>query len=105
MKMLQLAAAFCGVIPMLAIAGTSTFQCISQDDEIRVVTITGSTMTVVNPNTPAIIFSKKSDTETRGDIVKYSNDAWEFFDKAGMGSLTNKTFGDEYGCMQTGSTE
>jgi len=61
-------------------------------------------MTVVNPKTPNIVFSKDSDTETRGNITRYENDAWTFYDKQGLASLTNKVFGDKYGCMQIGQS-
>lgn len=81
----------------------SSYQCMNDTDKsIRNIAISGDLMTVVNPETPRIVFTKKSDKEARGTITRWSNDAWDFYDKEGIGSLTNKVFGDKYGCIQTG---
>lgn len=93
----------CGMV-LLCISvtayGGGTYQCFDEAKNIRNVTVSESVMTVVNPKTPRIIFSKDSDRETRGNITRYENDAWTFFEKEGMASLTNKVFGDKYSCIQ-----
>ena len=91
------------VVPLVAHAG-GKYQCFDEAKNVRIVTVSGSVMTVVNPKTPNIVFSKDSDTETRGNITRYENDAWTFYDKQGLASLTNKVFGDKYGCMQIGQS-
>jgi hypothetical protein len=91
------------VVPICASAD-GAYQCLDKDKNIRVVTTSGSVMTVVNPKTPNIVFSKESNFEQRGNIKRYENDSWLFYDKEGIGSLSNKVFGDEYGCMQTGQS-
>ncbi len=87
-------------VNVIAYAG-GTYQCVDETKNVRNVAVSGSVMTVVNPKTPRIVFSKDSDKETRGNITRYENDAWSFYEKEGMGSLTNKVFGDNYGCIQT----
>lgn len=87
----------------IACAG-GTYQCIDDAKNVRNVAISGSVMTVVNPKTPHIVFSKDSDREIRSNITRYENDAWSFYEKEGMGSLTNKVFGDKYGCIQIGQS-
>lgn len=82
--------------------GSGTYQCFDDAKNIRNVAIAGSVMTVVNPKTPRVVFSKDSDRETRENITRYENDAWSFYEQEGMASLTNKVFGDKYGCIQTG---
>ncbi len=84
--------------------GGGTYQCFDEEKNVRNVAVSGSVMTVVNPKTPRIVFSKDSDRETRGNITRYENDAWSFYEKEGMASLTNKVFGDKYGCIQTGQS-
>ena len=95
----------CG-IALLAVSvtayGGGTYQCLDEAKNIRNVTVSGSVMTVVNPRTPRIVFSKDSDRETRGNITRYDNDAWTLYEKEGMASLTNKVFGDKYSCIQIG---
>ena len=105
MKMLIRISAFLVALcaSMCAYAGGGTYQCFDDAKNVRVVTVSGSTMTVVNPKTPKIVFKKRSNVETRGKITRYENDAWVFYDKEGLASLKNKVFGDEYGCMQTSS--
>jgi hypothetical protein len=71
---------------------------------VRNVTVSGSVMTVINPKTPRIVFSKESTRETRGNITRYENDAWTFTEREGLASLTNKVFEDKYTCIQTGQS-
>lgn len=78
-------------------------ECRSETAGTRIVTVQGRTMTVVNPRTPNIVFSKTATSETRGNITRVTTDAWELYSKDGYGQLTNVTFGDKYTCIQTGS--
>jgi hypothetical protein len=98
---------FIGIF-MLGVSATvyagGTYQCYDEAKNVRNVSVSGSVMTVVNPKTPRIVFSKDSDRETRGNITRYENDAWSLYEKEGMASLTNKVFGDKYGCIQTGQS-
>ena len=86
-----------------SIAHAQRFQCMNDSQGIRNVAIVGKSLTVVNPKTPNIVFTKPANSETRGSITKTTTDAWELYSKDGSGSLTNLTFGDKYGCVQTGS--
>lgn len=79
------------------------FQCRSEAAGVRNVSVQGKSMTVVNPKTPNIVFSKAATSETRGNITRVTTDAWELYSKDGYGQLTNLTFGDKYTCIQTGS--
>ena len=79
------------------------FQCRSEGAGIRNVATDGRMMSVVNPRTPNIVFTKQSDVEVRGNITRTTNDAWELTVKEGIGQLTNKTFGDKFTCVQVGS--
>jgi hypothetical protein len=81
-------------------ASTMGFQCRTESGDIRNVDIRGDVMTVVNPKTPRIVFSKTSDVETRGDITRYENDAWQLTVKDGIGHLKNLVFEDVYACIQ-----
>lgn len=86
-----------------SVAYAQRFQCRNESAGVRNVAIQGKVMTVVNPKTPAIAFSKPAASETRGTITKTTTDAWELYAKEGVGQLTNITFGEKYTCIQTGS--
>ena len=81
-------------------AASLGLECRTESGNVRRVDIDGDVMTVVNPKTPRIVFAKRSEVERRGNIVRYSNDAWDLYVKEGIGQLKNKVFGDEYTCLQ-----
>ena len=58
-------------------------------------------MTVWNPETPGIKIKKETNDISKGHFKAFENDAWRLIydTNKSSGSLTNKTFGDKYGCL------
>lgn len=103
MKTLITTLALAATIGTTAVADMS-LTCISKDQGTRMLHVDeGWTdkMTVWNPETPRIKIRKNATEISRGHFKAFENDAWIIiFDKnKGLGSLTNKVFGDKYACF------